>query len=288
MTSLPSPAPRTRASSAPSSASSRAQLPAVVTVRSTLNGAVSTWPDVIVMVAARKRSRRRQTLWLASAAILILFAFLLSSCGESAGSSGASGEESSASSSTGGPPPDPIIGQSCMGVEECDDKTYCYSDDRDCGRGHCRERPSSSHGDRFQMYCGCDGNLYNDPNAAPFAGIDVGKNTRCQTTPGVNWRCGDQILCGSKPCKNPASVCDPANVCNGYNEVGFELCLHSQEYGYYCQPLGFVTTSCDDKRILDACNGCVTPCMPGESTHDFSSFTCTEDACQLRTVECIK
>ena len=64
--------------------------------------------------------------------------------------------------------------------------------------------------------------------------------------------------------------------------------MHSKEYGYYCDIVGFDIQSCDDKRLLDVCNGCLTVPCDGDNTHEFSAVTCKEDACQLRTLECTK
>jgi hypothetical protein len=227
---------------------------------------------------------------------LVLCALGASSCGNSGGSggtaTGAGGSMMAGSSSAGGSKPvDPIVGKACEGPQDCDDETYCHSDDRDCGPGNCRERPSSPRGFATEIFCGCDGNLYETVNAAPFQGIDLGKNTRCETTAGINWRCGERILCGYKPCPKQLAVCNPMYACmgNGNSPQDDFFCMHSQEYGYYCDIVTFNTRTCDDPAILDACNGCYdsVPCG-SDNTHEFSSFTCTEDACQLRTVECIK
>ena len=186
-------------------------------------------------------------------------------------------------------PQDPLIGKACAGPQDCDERTYCYSEDRDCGPGKCKARPETPHGREIELYCGCDGKMYGTENAAPYQGIDLGKNGRCDPTPGVNWRCGDRIICGLKPCKPIYEICNPNNACTGHNSFGDELCIHSIQYGYYCDILGFDIKSCDDKRLLAVCNGCFdsVPCG-SDNTHEFTSVSCTEDACQLRTVECIK
>ena len=70
------------------------------------------------------------------------------------------------------------------------------------------------------VYCGCDAKIYESVNAGPFEGMDVGKNDRCELTAGVNWGCGEWILCGQRPCHDPAYNCYPPTACDGHNNHG--------------------------------------------------------------------